>query len=50
MSNRRMVTLRPVTREDVSRIKRWLEDDEIAESWFGRYSYGRTRTLGIPTA
>ena len=33
------VTLRKVTSEDVSRIRQWLEDEEISESWFGRYSY-----------
>ena len=31
---------------DVSRIRRWLEDDEVAESWFGRYSYGEPAHLG----
>ncbi len=46
MSNRQMVTLRSVTRDDVSRIRRWLEDEEVAESWFGRYSYGEPAHLG----
>ena len=40
------VTLRPVTREDVSRLRSWLADDEVAESWFGRYSYGDPAHLG----
>ncbi len=40
------VTLQPVTRDDVSRIRRWLEDEEIAQSWFGRYSYGDPAHLG----
>jgi len=40
------ITLRQVTREDVSRIKRWLEDEEVSESWFGRYSYGDPAHLG----
>lgn len=46
MSEQRRVTLKPVTREDVARIKRWLEDEEVAESWFGRYSYGDPAHLG----
>lgn len=40
------IKLRQVTREDVSRIKRWLEDEEVSESWFGRYSYGDPAHLG----
>ena len=40
------VTLRPVTRQDVSRLRSWLADDEVAESWFGRYSYGDPAHLG----
>ena len=40
------VSLRQVTREDVSRIRKWLEDEEISESWFGRYSYGDPAHLG----
>jgi len=40
------IALRYVTREDVARLKSWLEDDEVAESWFGRYSYGDPAHLG----
>jgi RimJ/RimL family protein N-acetyltransferase len=40
------ITLREVTRDDVARIKGWLEDDEVSESWFGRYSYGEPAHLG----
>ena len=40
------VTLRKVNREDVSRIRQWLEDEEVSESWFGRYSYGDPAHLG----
>ncbi|MBM3934851.1 MAG: GNAT family N-acetyltransferase [SAR202 cluster bacterium] len=40
------VTLKPVTREDVVRLRAWLQDDEVAESWFGRYSYGNPAHLG----
>ncbi len=34
------VVLSEVTREDVARIAEWLEDPEISEMWFGRYTYG----------
>jgi RimJ/RimL family protein N-acetyltransferase len=40
------VSLRDVARVDVSRIRQWLEDEEVAESWFGRYSYGDPAHLG----
>jgi len=40
------VSLRPVTHDDVSRIRRWLEDEDVSESWFGRYSYGDPAHLG----
>ena len=46
----REVTLRPVDREDVTRIRRWLQDEEVAESWFGRYSYGDPAHLGYHPA
>ena len=46
MPRNRTISLRQVTREDVSRIRRWLEDDEVADSWFGRYSYGEPAHLG----
>lgn len=39
-------TLKPVSREDVSRIRRWLGDEEVSERWFGRYSYGDPAHLG----
>ncbi len=40
------VVLKPVSREDVSRIRLWLEDNEVSENWFGRYSYGDPAHLG----
>lgn len=40
------VVLKSVAREDVSRIRLWLEDDEVSENWFGRYSYGDPAHLG----
>ena len=46
MPHQQNVTLRQVTREDVSRIRQWLEDEEVSESWFGRYSYGDPSHLG----
>lgn len=44
------VTLRKVTREDISHIRQWLEDEEVSESWFGRYSYGDPAHLGYHPA
>ena len=44
------IILKHVTSEDVSRIRQWLEDDEVAESWFGRYSYGDPAHLGYHPA
>lgn len=44
------IALRYVTREDIARLKSWLEDDEVAESWFGRYSYGDPAHLGYNPA
>ncbi len=40
------VRLQYVTRADVVRLRSWLEDDEVAESWFGRYAYGDPAHLG----
>lgn len=40
------VSLREVTREDVSRIRQWLQNEEVSESWFGRYAYGDPAHLG----
>lgn len=40
------VSLRQVTHDDVSRIRRWLNDEDVSESWFGRYSYGDPAHLG----
>ena len=43
---RQEVELRQVARNDVGRIRQWLADEKIAESWFGRYSYGDPAHLG----
>ena len=43
---RQKVTLKTVTKEDVSRIRGWLEDEEVSKNWFGRYSYGDPAHLG----
>jgi RimJ/RimL family protein N-acetyltransferase len=34
------VQLTSVTREDVGRIAEWLQDPEVSDMWFGRYTYG----------
>ncbi len=39
-------SLQPVAREDVARIRQWLQDEDVSESWFGRYSYGDPAHLG----
>ena len=41
-----IVKLKQVTREDIKRISIWLEDKEINENWFGRYTYGDPAHLG----
>ena len=51
MSRQRTVSLRGVTREDVTRIRQWLEEDEeTSDSWFGRYAYGEPAHLGYRPA
>ena len=40
------VQLVPVKREDVARVASWLEDPDVCESWFGRYTYGDPAHLG----
>jgi RimJ/RimL family protein N-acetyltransferase len=40
------VELRSVTREDVARIAQWLADPEVADAWWGRYTYGDPVHLG----
>ena len=38
--------LRDVSRDDVKRVMNWIEDEEVSESWFGRYNYGDPAHLG----
>ena len=38
--------LREVSRDDVKRVMDWLKDEEVSESWYGRYSYGDPAHLG----
>ncbi|MBI4306765.1 MAG: GNAT family N-acetyltransferase [Chloroflexi bacterium] len=40
------IQLTEVMRDDVKRVADWLKDEEIAESWFGRYTYGEPAHLG----
>lgn len=30
----------------VAHLRKWLEDDEVAENWFGRYAYSNPVHLG----
>ena len=41
-----LVELRPVTRDDVKRLGDWLDDLEVSDAWFGRYTYGDAAHLG----
>ncbi len=41
-----LVELRPVTRDDVQRLADWLDDAEVSNAWFGRYTYGDAAHLG----
>ena len=50
MPHHQTVALTPVTREDVSQIRQWLEHEEVSESWFGRYAYGDPAHLGYHPA
>ncbi len=40
------IKLNEVSREDILRIREWLDDDVISDSWFGRYAYGDPAHLG----
>ena len=40
------VELRPVIRDDVKRIAEWLNDEEVSDAWFGRYTYDDPAHLG----
>jgi RimJ/RimL family protein N-acetyltransferase len=42
----RKVVLKPVSRQDVARIREWLRDEEVSNMWFGRYAYGDPAHLG----
>ena len=44
------IELRAVNRKDVIRIVEWLEDNEVQENWFGRYTYGEPAHLGYEPA
>ena len=40
------VKLKPVIRADVKMVAAWLEDSDVADSWFGYYSHGEPAHLG----
>ncbi len=46
MAANRNVLLKSVTREDVTRIGKWIADDAAANSRFGRYGYGDAAPRG----
>ena len=40
------IELKNVVRKDIPRIINWLENDEVIDNWFGRYTYGTPAHLG----
>ena len=40
------IELKSVVREDIPRIINWLNNDEVIDNWFGRYTYGEPAHLG----
>ncbi|MBN19293.1 MAG: hypothetical protein CL758_07475 [Chloroflexi bacterium] len=44
--NTNNITLKSVIKDDVLNVQRWLENELVADSWFGRYSYGDFAHLG----
>ena len=48
--NHPKIELLEVTRSDVRNILSWLENEEIVDSWFGRYTYGDPAHLGYHPA
>lgn len=46
MATRTQVRLQPVSREDVERIGQWLDDPEVAASWYGRDEAGASIHIG----
>jgi RimJ/RimL family protein N-acetyltransferase len=46
MKNKDIVSLKNVIREDITRIINWLDDKDIYENWFGKYTYNESAHLG----
>ena len=44
--SKELITLKSVIKDDVLRVQKWLENELVADSWFGRYSYGDFAHLG----
>ena len=40
------IDLKSVIREDIPRIINWLNNTEVIDNWFGRYTYGQPAHLG----
>ena len=43
---RQSVKLKNVIKEDVARIAKWLTNEKVSDSWFGRYTYDNPAHLG----
>ena len=41
-----IVNLKNVTREDIPRLIDWLDDKDVYENWFGKYTYNEPAHLG----
>ena len=46
MEKNNFVSLKNVSREDISRVIDWINDKEIYENWFGQYAYEKSAHLG----
>ena len=46
MKKNENINLKNVLKEDIHRIIKWLEDKDIYENWFGKYTYNEPAHLG----
>lgn len=46
MKNNNIISLKNVIREDIPQIIKWLDDKDIYENWFGKYTYNEPAHLG----
>tara|TARA_B110000438_G_scaffold211190_1_gene203234 strand:- start:191 stop:808 length:618 start_codon:yes stop_codon:yes gene_type:complete len=46
MKNNEIISLKNVIREDIPKIIKWLDDKDVYENWFGKYTYNEPAHLG----